>query len=352
MLDQPSSERMPSRTFGLYLNMGANLGDTAEEVFRFTLDQAELADRLGYYDIWVTEHHFIPFGINPSALTASAFLLGHTKNLRVGTAVTLSPLYHPVELAERTAVIDQFSRGRFDLGIGRGGYVKDYHVFSIDTARWDQEPDATAEVLIDAWQHREVDADHRHVQFDQVVVQPPPFTKPHPPLFLATSSDRGIAFAAKHSLGLQHYFATPMQQRIQVEAQYRDCFGSSKMPPAHMHTLIVLVTDDEKRARCRLTEALTQSFQDGDWPAVPQAIKRHVDPDGNLLDRRTMATSVAQSAFVGPPGQVAHDLKTFIEQTGARRLVFYMESVAETDTTLISIERFATEVVPLLKDAV
>ncbi len=350
MLDQQPSKQTPSWTFGLFLNMGANLGSTTEDVFRFTLTQAELADDLGYHDLWVTEHHFIPFGINPSALTASAFLLGRTKNLRVGTAVALSPLYHPLDLAERTAVIDQFSGGRFDLGIGRGGYLKDYSVFSIDTARWDQEPDATAEVLLNAWQHREVGSHNPHFCFDHVAVQPPPFTKPHPPLYLATSSERGIAFAAEHGLGLQHYFATPAQQRLKVETQYRDLYRSIQAPPAHVHTLITLITDDEKRVRCRLTEALTKSFQDGDWPAVPQSKNRHVDQDGNPLDRRAMAAGVAQSALIGSPEQVALDLKRFMAQTGARRLVLYMEAVAEVDTTLTSIQRFATEVIPLLSD--
>ncbi|MEM7018265.1 MAG: LLM class flavin-dependent oxidoreductase [Pseudomonadota bacterium] len=103
-------------SYGIFLNMGANLGKTPEDVFQLTLEQAMLAEELGFHDLWLTEHHCIPFGINPSAITASAFLLGKTSRIRVGTAVTLSPLYHALEIAERTALLDQFSGGRFDLG--------------------------------------------------------------------------------------------------------------------------------------------------------------------------------------------------------------------------------------------
>ena len=78
-------------TFGLFLNAGEMLASTHEAVFDLTLEQARLAETLGFHDVWVTEHHFIPFGINSNALTLAAFLLGQTERLRVGTAVTLAP---------------------------------------------------------------------------------------------------------------------------------------------------------------------------------------------------------------------------------------------------------------------
>ena len=95
------------RTFGLFLNMGANLAPTTAGVFDLTLREADAAEQLGYDELWVTEHHFIRFGINPSALTTAGFLLGRTERIRVGTAVTLSPLLHPVEMAERSATVGE-----------------------------------------------------------------------------------------------------------------------------------------------------------------------------------------------------------------------------------------------------
>lgn len=80
---------------GLFLNAGEFPGQSHTEIYDLLLAEAELAERLGYFDLWVTEHHFISFGINASALTAAAYLLGHTRTLQVGTAVALSPQYHP-----------------------------------------------------------------------------------------------------------------------------------------------------------------------------------------------------------------------------------------------------------------
>lgn len=177
---------MSELTFGLFLNAGAQIGADHRAVFDLVLAEAELAERLGYRDVWVTEHHFIDFGVNANALTLAGFLLGRTQRLRVGTAVTLAPLYHPVQLAEQAAILDQASGGRFDFGLGRGGYRRDFEVFDIDIARWDDEIENTARVLIDAWTGESVASVSRWNEFFAVRVTPRPYTQPHVPLFMAT----------------------------------------------------------------------------------------------------------------------------------------------------------------------
>jgi alkanesulfonate monooxygenase SsuD/methylene tetrahydromethanopterin reductase-like flavin-dependent oxidoreductase (luciferase family) len=329
--------------FGVLLNMGAGLGSTPEAVFDLTLEQGTTAEQLGYDELWVTEHHFIGFGINPSAPTAAAFLLGRTTRIAVGTAVALSPLYHPIDLAERAALLDQLSYGRFMLGLGRGGYRRDYDVLGVDLARWDDEPRASAQRLLDVWTPRSAST-----AGDIVDVQPPPRTRPHPELLLATSSDPGIEFAARNGLALQHYFATPAAARVAVEARYRELSGEDHPSPEHLHTLIVIV-DGAPDRRDQLAAALRRSFRDGDHPAVPQAINRHVGPDGNPVDRNEMATLVAGSAIVGAPSQVVDELGSFIEATGARRIAVYHEAIADPVTTMTSLRDFALLVAPQLR---
>ncbi|MEM1230384.1 MAG: LLM class flavin-dependent oxidoreductase [Pseudomonadota bacterium] len=323
-------------TYGLFLNMGSNLGANTEEVFQLTREQAELAETLGYHDLWVTEHHCIPFGINPSAITASAFLLGATTRIRVGTAVTLSPLHHPLELAERASLLDQFSHGRFDLGIGRGGYLKDYELFDVDTSRWDREPVHSAQTMVDIWRDHDLSA--QSPQSGQSQFQPEPYTKPHPPLFLATGSEEGVSFAAEHGFPLQHYFSTEAASRVKIEARYREM---NSAPVEHIHTLILALGANEERLRESLTKSLTDSFKSGDWPAVPQAVPRHTDGNGQQLDRADMAKRVAERAIVGPLESVRDQLDQFVETTGAARLVLYMEAIAEPSITRQSIVSFA-----------
>lgn len=320
--------------FGVLLNMGAGLAASPEGVFDLTLRQSQIAEDLGYADLWVTEHHFIDFGINPSALTTAGFLLGRTRRIRVGTAVVLSPLRHPVELAEQAALLDQLSGGRFDLGLGRGGYRRDFEILDIDFARWDDEPRASARRLLELWSGAP----------EETAIQPPPHTRPHPPLLLATSSAPGVEFAARNQLALQHYFATPVPQRLAVEATYREFRAEA---PAHLHTLIVIV-DPTAGRRDQLAAALRRSFRGGEHPHVPQAVNRHIGPDGRPVDSTAMAEQVAADAIIGSPAQVVDELGEFIETTGARRIAIYPEAIADAAVTLTSLEDFAGLVAPQL----
>lgn len=328
-------------SFGLFLNCGGEVeGRTHTEVFTLALAQAELAERLAFHDVWVTEHHFIPFGVNPSALALASFLLGRTRRLRVGTAVTLAPLYHPLQLAEQAALLDQLSGGRFDFGIGRGGYLRDFVEFGIDVSRWDREVEATLEGLASAWSPTSD-------------LMPRPFTRPHPPLYVASSTPATVECAAQLGAPLLHYFATPLDARMRVEAAYRTAAeraGRDAEGVAHVHALITWVTADESAARERLGENLLRSFTAGDHPHVPQAGARHVGPDGRPLDRRTLAAFAAKGALVGTPAKLALDFARLRDQHGMRRFVLYMEPIGEPAEVLESVERFAKEVAPLLAE--
>lgn len=310
--------------------MGAPAGATVDDVIGLTLTQAELAEDAGYDELWVTEHHFIRFGINPSALTAAGFLLGRTRTIRVGTSVVLSPLAHPVDLAERAALLDHLSGGRFELGLGRGGYRRDYEMLDVDFARWNDEPHGTADRLIDLWSSSDV--------------QPTPRTSPHPPLLMATTSEAGLKCAAANGFPLQHYFATPASARVALEQRYREISGAD---PDHLHTVIAIV-DDAPDARERLAAALRDSFRNGDHPHVPQAPDRHVGPDGTPRNPDAMAEMVAEGAIIGSVGQVVDELGDFVLETGARRVAVYHEAIGEADRTLESLRTFADYVIPQL----
>jgi alkanesulfonate monooxygenase SsuD/methylene tetrahydromethanopterin reductase-like flavin-dependent oxidoreductase (luciferase family) len=326
-------------SFGLFLNCGGEVVERSHtEVFETALAEAELADRLGFHDVWVTEHHFIPFGVNPSALALASFLLGRTRRLRVGTAVTLAPLYHPLQLAEQAALLDQLSSGRFDFGIGRGGYLRDFIEFGIDVARWDREVETTLDALAAAWSPGST-------------LMPRPLTQPHPPLYVASATPGSVERAAQRGAPLLHYFATPLEARAHVEAAYRaaaERAGRDASGVAHVHALIVVVSDDERSARERLRESLGRSFAAGDHPHVPQSEKRHLGLDGRPLERNAMADFAARGALVGSPAQLAEAFGRLRDEHGVRRFVLYMEPVVDRCELLEGIERFAKEVTPAL----
>ena len=92
---------------------------------------AEVAEEAGLDSVWLAEHHFVPYGVCPSAVTLAALLLGRTRRIGVGTAVSVLPNTHPVALGEQAALLHLTSGGRFSLGVGRGGPWVDLEVFGV-----------------------------------------------------------------------------------------------------------------------------------------------------------------------------------------------------------------------------
>ena len=95
-------------------------GTTHAQVYREAVEQVSYAEELGFDCVWFTEHHFATHGINPSVFSFLGYVAGITTWIRLGTAVAVVPLYHPLRLAEDVATVDFVSNGRLELGIGSG----------------------------------------------------------------------------------------------------------------------------------------------------------------------------------------------------------------------------------------
>ena len=108
---------MDCGTFLLLQSPGAQ--DHAE-VFARATEMAQVADRLGFDSIWCAEHHFSTYGYLSRPLMFAQHLAAHTERIRVGSAVVVLPLHHPLVVAEEIATADVLSGGRLDVGLGRG----------------------------------------------------------------------------------------------------------------------------------------------------------------------------------------------------------------------------------------
>ena len=82
-------------------------GQSHGEVLEAVVEAAVAAERAGFDDVWFAEHHFMSYGVCPSAVTLAAYVLGQTGRIGVGTAVSVLSVHHPVALAEQAALLDQ-----------------------------------------------------------------------------------------------------------------------------------------------------------------------------------------------------------------------------------------------------
>ena len=101
----------------------------------FALEMCEEADRLGAHSVWLTEHHLFDDGYLAQPLTFAAAVAARTSRLRIGTAVVVAPLHHPVEIAEQAALVDLVSGGRLELGLGAGYRRPEYDLYDVHDRR-------------------------------------------------------------------------------------------------------------------------------------------------------------------------------------------------------------------------
>ena len=107
--------------FGHFSLMGYREKDySTERIFSEHLEQVKHADRLGFEIAWFAEHHFSNYCVCPSPLMMAAACASATTNIRLGTAVIVTPLYHPARVLAEIGMVDSLSGGRLVLGVGSG----------------------------------------------------------------------------------------------------------------------------------------------------------------------------------------------------------------------------------------
>jgi alkanesulfonate monooxygenase SsuD/methylene tetrahydromethanopterin reductase-like flavin-dependent oxidoreductase (luciferase family) len=121
------------------------------ELYGFTLEMCEEADRLGCHSIWVTEHHLFDDGYLPQPLTFAAAVAARTRQARIATGITIAPFHHPVELAEQAAVVDIISGGRLELGLGAGYRIPEFELYGADVSSRYATTDERARTLRRLW---------------------------------------------------------------------------------------------------------------------------------------------------------------------------------------------------------
>lgn len=168
-----------------------------ETVYERALDRIDVMDQNGYDAVWLAEHHFTTYSVCPSVHMMGMHVAGRTKNLRIGTAVSLAALYHPMRLAEEVALLDVLSGGRVNWGAGRGFDPTEFRTFGVPREQSSERFREAVEIVLAAWTNERLTWRGKHWQFEDVEVLPKPYQRPHPPTWVAATSFPAIDWAAE-----------------------------------------------------------------------------------------------------------------------------------------------------------
>jgi alkanesulfonate monooxygenase SsuD/methylene tetrahydromethanopterin reductase-like flavin-dependent oxidoreductase (luciferase family) len=168
-----------------------------ETVYERALERIEVMDRTGYDAVWLAEHHFSTYSVCPSVHLMAMHVASRTRNLRIGTAVSLAPFYHPLRLAEEVALLDVLSGGRVNWGAGRGFDPKEFSAFGVPIEESRARFQEAVAVVLEAWRSERLNFRGRFWSFDDVEVLPKPMQRPHPPVWMAATSPDAIRWAAE-----------------------------------------------------------------------------------------------------------------------------------------------------------
>jgi luciferase family oxidoreductase group 1 len=188
--------------FGTFLLLQSPSAKSPESIFARGIELARVADELGFDSVWCAEHHFSTYGYLPRPLLLATHLAAKTKRIRVGSAVVVLPLHHPLLVAEEIAMADLLSEGRLDIGLGRGYQTYEFERlgFSLKDSR--ERFEEGLDILLKAFQGKPFQHAGKHYQFGETSVFPQPVQKPHPPIWIVGQSEESIIATARRGFNL------------------------------------------------------------------------------------------------------------------------------------------------------
>jgi alkanesulfonate monooxygenase SsuD/methylene tetrahydromethanopterin reductase-like flavin-dependent oxidoreductase (luciferase family) len=335
--------------------------DAEARRFREELDWIRTADRSGFKYLWATEHHFLE---EYSHLSANESFLGYcaaiTERIHLGSGIfnVTPPVNHPARVAERVAMLDLLSDGRFELGMGRGSSTTEQAGFGIT------DPDLTRDMFDEAvpeivkmWRPGPYPGfEGRFFSMPERTVLPKPVTRPHPPLWVAAGSPSTFEKAARMGVGVLCFTTgtsdqlKPLIELYKREVERAEPVGEYVNDNV-MVTSSMLCLEDGDRARQTMLGArgyyhksllfrYLDTFPRPDdiprWPELCEPI---------TAEEIDLAVQMGEWA-IGDPDDAARVVQTWVD-CGADQLCFGMLS-QETpiEVVLEATELFGREVIP------
>jgi alkanesulfonate monooxygenase SsuD/methylene tetrahydromethanopterin reductase-like flavin-dependent oxidoreductase (luciferase family) len=325
--------------------------------YRELIAEAAAADKLGFDTIWLAEVHFAPhFSVMPAPMMLLAAIAERTARLRLGLAVNLMPLHHPMRLAEETAMLDVLSGGRVEFGAGRGAFPLNYRGYGVPMAESRGLFEEGLEMVRAAWTQDRVTFRGRHYSAENIQVIPKPLQRPHPPIRLAANSPDTFVYAGTHAYPI---FAggpvNPFPILSERLAIYEDALAKSgKKRPEDWFAGLLMTFPGRDRAsvRAKFEPSLRNYFNSVSEIIEPEALVPNVQAEFEKVRNRLRTIQYEQvdetMGALGEPEYIADKMARLKERFGFTRLVCWFETggIAGHENVIDAMRMFAERVMP------
>jgi len=313
------------------------------ELYRETLDQAAHAEQLGFSSIWLSEHHFSEEGYLPSLTAVLGALAMRTSRARLGTAVLLAPLHHPLRLAEDLAVLDQLSGGRLDVGLAPGYKPDEFAVLGVPKDERGARTDETIEILQLAWRGERFSYPGKHFSVEDVIVALPPVQesagRPGPPIWVGGSSLAAARRAARYGTG----FMPDSGAGLDVYDAYRAQAVGQKRVATNR---VVFAADSREAAWEICGDHFLYQFN-----AYRQWFSSAGDDDSHGAELTDPSVLNPEHYYVGTPDDILAAITESQQRLGYEELVFWARPPGMSiQQSTASLELIARHVLPALED--
>ncbi|MFA5120945.1 LLM class flavin-dependent oxidoreductase [Zavarzinia sp.] len=314
-----------------------------------------LAEAIGFDTAWFAEHHFTNYSISVSPLMFAAHMAGVTRRIRLGAAVVVLPLYHPMRVAQEIALVDQLSEGRFVLGVGTGYQAYEFERYGVDVA-------AKTDVFFDYWEVVEqalmqgrVQYQGRYASVPDSVVLLRTRDRRMPELYVTSMDPRILARLARHGATpflTAGFRGTPAL--VEMVANARSAWTTAglagPMPVAVQQ--YIHVTDSREEAleaaeRARYVARLIAAFRQDRIVLDGPFVEPVAAPGEPSLEQ------IRDNLLIGDPHHVAERLVDEIRRIDPVHYnAFFQFGDMPIARARRSLERFGAEVLPLVEKAV
>jgi alkanesulfonate monooxygenase SsuD/methylene tetrahydromethanopterin reductase-like flavin-dependent oxidoreductase (luciferase family) len=310
---------------------------------RSMVDFAVRAEELGLDQIWLAEHHGIKHQY-PDGLTLMAATAMVTDRIELCAQVMI-PLHNPYEIAERGAIVDGLSRGRFLLALGQGYAPEEFGWFGVDIEDRLPRFRDSVRLIKRLWEEDRVDFEGDYFNLKDAHIQPRPIQRPRPPVWILGWAENAVRRAARLSDAWSPGPSASLSDIKKRMPVYREALAEAGVEDAETARIplqrFLFVADTEEAAIEHGGKWFLNFFRDTylRWPHPVV---------GETLSMSSTYEEVAEDRFlVGTPDQVAEQIARWDEEVGLDAMIAYMHQLgSDLPHVQRSLELFATEVAP------